>query len=106
MGIATAARADSSAIGVLNGSSQNDSPGGENNFEDVAQQLAAEIRKAPDEMDAVAALGHVRFQTALEIAIAEVWDLTQKSLPKADFQAAAGAKETRDQRDFEQQQCE
>src|SRR6266852_7774865 len=68
-----------------------DSAGGENNFEDVAQQLAAEIRQAPDEMDAMAALGHIRFQAALEISIAQVWNLTQESLAKADFEAAASA---------------
>ncbi len=67
-----AAKAASSAMGALAGIDPDNARRGEDDFEAVAQQLAAQFGKAADQMDAVAALGHVRLGAALKIAIAEI----------------------------------
>src|ERR1700677_2809485 len=64
---------------------------GEDNFKAVAQELAAELGKAANQMNAVAALRHVGFGAALKVAIAEAWNLFQKCQAQADFETASEA---------------
>ena len=51
-------------------------------------------------MDAVAALGHVGFEAALEVAVAQARDLVEERQAETDFQTAAEAEEAGDQGDF------
>src|ERR1700693_5482086 len=72
-----------------------DAGGGENDFESVAQKLSAQFGQAANLMNAVAALGHVGFEAALEIAVAEAGDLVEKCQAQADFEMASEAEEAR-----------
>ena len=77
---------------------------GEDNFEAVAQQLAAQFGKAANQMNAVAALGHVGLEAALKVAVAEARDFFEKRQAQTDFETPAEAQQTAGERNFEQQQ--
>ena len=79
---------------------------GQRQLEGAAQKLASEIGQAADAVDHVAALGHVRLQPALEVAVAEARDLFQKSPPQPRFQMPPQAQQAGSQRKFEKQQSD
>src|SRR5204863_9117696 len=64
------------------------SGGREHQLETGAQKPAAEFRQLANLMNAVAALGHVRFEAALKIAVAEQRNLSQKGEAQANFQSS------------------
>jgi hypothetical protein len=53
-------------------------------------------------MNTVAALGHVGFEAALEIAVTEAWNLVEERETEASFEMTPEAEEARNQGDLEQ----
>ena len=68
------------------------------------EQLSTQLWQEPYAVQAVAALGHIRGEAAVEVAVAEPWDLLQKRHAEADFELAPGAQDTPGNPQFQQEQ--
>ena len=88
-----AANAASSRDGRAGWIDPDNARGGEDDFEAVTQKLAAQFGKAADQMDAVAALGHVGFGAALKIAVGKARKFFEECQAQTDFQTASEAQQ-------------
>src|SRR5579875_1670609 len=79
----------------------NNSGGGGKQLESGAQELAAEFGDAAQTMGGVAALGHIRDETALKIAIAQFRNFAQECDPEPVFDVAAETSGARKHRQFQ-----
>ena len=102
--MARAANAATSRDGSAGGIDPDDAGRGEDDFKAVAQQLAAELGQAADQVDAVAALRHVGLEAALKIAVGKARKLFEECQAQTDFQAASEPKQAAREWDFEQKQ--
>ncbi len=91
-------------MGALRRIDPDDARRGENDFKAVAQKLAAEFGKAADQMNAVAALGHVRLGAALKVAVAEARKFFQECQAQTDFQTPSEAQQAGGDGDFKQEE--
>ncbi|MCG3164246.1 MAG: hypothetical protein JMDDDDMK_05736 [Acidobacteria bacterium] len=82
----------------------NQPDGRQRQFKTEPQKTPAQLRQLSKRLRAVAAFGHVRNQTALEIPVAEPRNLFQKSHAQSCFQPAPQLQRAGRQRPFQQQQ--
>ena len=73
-------------------------------LEGGAQELSAKVWQEPQRMGGVAALGHVRGQPALEVAIAEAGDFGEERQAQARLQVSSEAQQARGEGDLEEEQ--
>src|SRR5439155_5112499 len=80
-----------------------DSQRGQGKLEAQPQKLSPEFRQEAERVDEVAALGHVRSETAVKVAVAEAGDLFEKRHAQAGLEPPPEAQYARSDRKLEKE---
>ena len=81
-----------------------DADRGQDELEGGAQELSAQVGQEPQRVDGVAALGHVRGESALEVAIAEAGDLREERQAQTRLEVSSEAQQARRDGELEEEQ--